>query len=395
MTRSKHLLGGVLLVSGTSIGAGMLGLPVVTAAGGFFPAIVVYLLCYLFMSATGLLLLELCLRMPEGVNLISLSEHFLGKAGKAAAWVIYLFLFYSLSVAYISGGGELLALPSMPPWFGALLFACLFSPAIYLGAKRVDQFNHVLMFGLLISFFLFIVFALPALHPGLLKRMEWMAPWAGMPVIFTSFSYQGVVPTLVTYLKRDTRALRWAILGGTTLTFVIYLVWQLVILGSVPLEGEHGLLWAQEKGLSAVQPLRYQVGNPTLSWIGQVFAFCSITTSFLGVTLGLFDFWADGLQWSKKGWHRVQLFALTFLPPLAITLVYPTLFLRALGFAGGFGCAMLLGLMPILMTYRARYLGKKTDISFAPILGGGKAILGLLFLFIVFELALQLFLELK
>ena len=31
----KHVLGGALLVAGTSIGAGMLGLPVVTGVGGF------------------------------------------------------------------------------------------------------------------------------------------------------------------------------------------------------------------------------------------------------------------------------------------------------------------------------------------------------------------------
>ncbi|MES2272690.1 MAG: aromatic amino acid transport family protein, partial [Chlamydiota bacterium] len=54
------VFGGTLLVAGTSIGAGMLALPVVTASGGFLPALFVYFLCWLFMTCTGLLLLEIC-----------------------------------------------------------------------------------------------------------------------------------------------------------------------------------------------------------------------------------------------------------------------------------------------------------------------------------------------
>ena len=42
---SNRIVGGTLLVAGTSIGAGMLALPVVTALGGFFPAFFIYLLC--------------------------------------------------------------------------------------------------------------------------------------------------------------------------------------------------------------------------------------------------------------------------------------------------------------------------------------------------------------
>ena len=37
--KHAHILGGAFLVAGTSIGAGMLALPIVSAMGGFFPAI--------------------------------------------------------------------------------------------------------------------------------------------------------------------------------------------------------------------------------------------------------------------------------------------------------------------------------------------------------------------
>ena len=54
-----HLIGGTLLITGTAVGVGMLALPVATGPGGFLPAVTIYIICWLFMLCTGLLLLEL------------------------------------------------------------------------------------------------------------------------------------------------------------------------------------------------------------------------------------------------------------------------------------------------------------------------------------------------
>ena len=52
-----------LMVFGTSVGAGMLGIPLMTAEGGFGNALFVTFLVWLFMAATGLILLEATLRI--------------------------------------------------------------------------------------------------------------------------------------------------------------------------------------------------------------------------------------------------------------------------------------------------------------------------------------------
>jgi ABC-type Na+ efflux pump permease subunit len=64
-----HVVGGTLLISATTIGVGMLGLPVATGPGGFMPATFIYLLTWFFMLCTGLLLLEVCTWMPNEANL--------------------------------------------------------------------------------------------------------------------------------------------------------------------------------------------------------------------------------------------------------------------------------------------------------------------------------------
>lgn len=382
----KHLLGGILLVAGTSIGAGMLALPVVTAEGGFFPAFFIYLLCWLFMTATGLLLLELCLKLPPDANLVTMAASYLGVAGKIFAWVLYLFLFYCLSIAYVSGGGGLLqSWLGMDLSFCQALFVLGLGFCVYMGAWMVDRLNWILMAGLILTYLAFVIFGLPHVKLSHLEPSQWKFSFLALPVIFTSFSYQGIIPSLMTYLKRDARKVRIAIIGGTTIAFAIYLLWELLILGIIPLEG---LKEAKELGQTAVTPLNRHLAEERLILIGQAFAFFAIATSYLGVTLGLFDFLADGLAMPKKGMRKLLLAAITFFPPLAISLMNPSLFIIALDFAGGIGCALLLGFFPALMVWIARY-GKEGHSG--PLqLFGGKAMLMFLFLFVIFELVIEL-----
>lgn len=381
----KHVVGGTLLVAGTSIGAGMLALPVVTAEGGFLPAFFIYLLCWMFMTCTGLLLLELCLKLPPDANLVSMGETYLGKPGKWAAWGLYLFLFYSLSIAYVSGGGGLVQIYlGGPIWISQIAFAGVLGFVVYLGALVVDRINSVFMIGLISAYLAFVFFGLSHVNLERIGPANWSASWFALPVVFTSFSYQGVIPSLVSYMKRDARLLRIAIVGGTSISFLIYFIWELLIFGIVPQEG---LMEAARLGQTAVAPLSTCAAGDFVIRVGQAFAFFAITTSYLGVTLGLLDFLADGLKVAKKGLRKVGLALLTFVPPLAISLSRPDLFLVALSFAGGIGCACLLGLMPVLMVWASRYFHEGHDGR--ELLSGGRTMLLFLLFFVLFELSIE------
>lgn len=106
MTHKIHhgtTLSATLLIAGTCIGAGMLALPLVTGLAGFWPAMAVNSLCWLFMLCTGLLFLETTLWMEDGANVLSMAERFFGVSGKVVAGVAFLFLYYCLMVAYLAG----------------------------------------------------------------------------------------------------------------------------------------------------------------------------------------------------------------------------------------------------------------------------------------------------
>lgn len=380
------LMGGTLIIAGTAIGAGMLALPVVTSLGGFLPSIVIYLLCYLFSVCTGLLFLEICLWMPQDANVISMAQHLLGKTGKVFAWILYIFLFYCLVIAYVSGGGGFIAsaLGDIPLQWGMLIFTGTFGTVIYISTKAIDRINFLLMMGLIVSFVLFVIFGVSHVDTENLSRINWGASFMSLPVIFTAFSYQGTIPSLNTYLGRNAKMMRFAIIVGSSIPFLTYILWQFLILGIVPPDG---LLIAKEEGLTAISPLKNFLASSPVYIIGQFFGFFALTTSFLGVSLGLLDFFSDALQVAKVGMKKLGLCLLIFVPALTIALSYPGIFLRALGYAGGVGCALLLGFFPALMVWRGRYrMGYPALDRQLP---GGRVTLLILFAFIAFELAIE------
>src|SRR3990167_9058094 len=82
--------GALYLILGTCIAAGMLGLPIVSAEAHFLATFIMLLCAWALMTGGAWCLLQVNLRMPLGVNFITMSEKTLGRLGKTVTWVIYL-----------------------------------------------------------------------------------------------------------------------------------------------------------------------------------------------------------------------------------------------------------------------------------------------------------------
>jgi tyrosine-specific transport protein len=263
----------------------------------------------------------------------------------------------------------------------------VFSPVIYLGTKWVDRLNLFLMLGVAVSYFLFIGVSYEHVNFSLLNRAYWPKAWIALPVLFTAFTFQVIIPTLMTYMDRDVKKVRKAILYGTSIPLLVYVVWEFLILGIIPAEGPNGLIAAAAKGHTAVMPLKEYVRSPILFTIGKAFAFFTLTTSYIALALAYLDFLADGLKVAKKGLKKVALCLAVFVPPTIIALTYPHIFIVALGYAGGFSCAILFGLFPPLMAWVGRY---KKRYAYEPQLVGGRAFLSLLVIFVLIELGIEI-----
>ena len=380
--------GASLIVAGTSIGAGMLALPVVTGLSGFFPSLLVLVSSWAFMTITGLMFCELAVWLKHDVNILSMATTTLGAWVKGIVWILYLFLFYCLTIAYLVGGGNFLTDVIGDPTTRILLFGALFISCVVMGKRVVDPMNQLLVIGLFISYCGFVIIGVPLIDLSLLTHKNWSYLYMALPVTFTSFGFQGTIPTLANWMEYDLRKMRYAVIIGTSVTLLVYVLWQGLFLGIVPPSGPHGLEEALDRGLDAVHPLHYFTQNEVIWNCARGFAFFALVTSFLGVGIGLVDFLSDGLKIPKKGIrNRGILTICAFFLPLFFAVIYPHLFLKALGLAGGFGCATLLGILPILMVWKARH------IMHQPVcknILGKKWVLCLLLVFVSFEIICEI-----
>lgn len=384
------LTGGSLIVAGTSIGAGMLGLPVVIAPSGFIPSLIVLTACWAFMCSTGLLFAELSCSYKERVNILSMATRSFGASGKVFALLVYLFLFYCLAVAYFVGGGSLLSTifsMSLGVQERVFVFALLFIPIVAFGKRVVDPINRISMWGLLATYVAFSCTGISSINTTYLSRSDWDLLWLALPISFVSFAYQGTIPTLASWVEYDKKLLKKSIVIGTLITLAVYLFWVVLILGIVPFDGKEGLQEAYREGHDAIHALQFAAYSQYVALFGKAFAFFAIVTSFLGVGIGLVDFFADAFGIEKKrASGLISLLFLSFFVPLVFSLTYPHLFLEALGYAGGFGSSLLLGALPIAMVWKAKYR-QKMDIEDSFI--NKKSILSLLFLFVVIEIVCE------
>jgi len=384
------ITGGMLLIAGCCIGAGMLGLPVLLGLCGFLPSIILLFVSWSFMTYTGLLLIEINGWFYEQVNIISMIHKSIGNFGKIISWFLYLFLFYSLLVAYISGSGKIFSsfLPFISEYLASIFFVIIFGLLIYFGTKLVDVSNRILMIGLIISYFAMILFGIAKVKSSLFLHINMKYFLLPMAVLITSFGFHNMIPSLVAYMKGDLKRTRFAIIGGSLIALFIYFFWVLFVLGVVPVEGKYGFYNAFLNGNEATIPLKNILKSNIVSNLAGLFAFFAIITSFLTQSLGLMHFIADGLKVKINYKNNVWLAVLAILPPLVFSLSYPNLFFKALGFAGAYCAVILFGIFPATMVWIGRYIKKETSNYHV---SGGKFSLILVIVFSFVIILSQLF----
>jgi len=389
-------LSALFLVCGTCIGGGMLALPVATCVNGFIPSTVIMLLAWCAMTCTALYLVEAGFWMKKDeAHLISMTENLLGRKAKGVSWLLFLFISYASLVAYTAGAASLVTqgLDS----FGqvqisqnasALLFIAVFGPVIFCSHKALGRLNSILFVSMIIAYACLIVISAPNIETKLLLRTDWNGFYFALPLFLTAFSFQTMVPSLHPYLNHHGPSLKSAIIGGTFLACIVYLIWQATVLGSVPLEGAFGLKGVLQEGGAATFVLGKAAGSTAIMLLASFFAFFALVTSFLGIALGLYDFLSDGLQIPKKGFGNIALGMLIIIPTYFSAIYFERVFLAALDLTGGFGDAILNGIIPVLMIVSGRYMLQLKKTTFqAP---GGKWLLYVAFFFYLAALSVEI-----
>lgn len=375
----NRALGSVFIVAGTTIGAGMLAMPLAAAGVGFATTLGLLFILWAVMCYTALLLLEVYQHVPAETGLGTLAQRYLGRYGQLITGFSMMFLMYALTAAYISGAGELLA-SSISEWFnvslsssaGVLIFTLVAGGVVCIGTSLVDLFNRFLFSAKILFLVIMLALLMPHVHQANLLTMplEKGLALSALPVIFTSFGFHGSVPSIVSYMGGNIRQLRKVFITGSAIPLVGYIFWQLATLGSIDSHTFIGLL-ASQSGLNGLLlALRDVVASAHVELAIHLFADLALATSFLGVSLGLFDYLADLFRRRNSVSGRLQTGIITFLPPLAFALFYPRGFVMALGYAG-VALAVLALLLPSMLAWQSR---KHHPQSGYRVLGGKPAL---------------------
>ncbi len=371
---NSRFLGGILLIVGTSIGGGMLALPIANASTGFWQSSLFLFLCWAMMTLGALFILEVTLYLPPGNHMISMAGATLGTPGLVIAWLSYLFLLYTLLCAYISGGADVFGnLASylnihLTAWQASLLFTFVFGLIVYRGIHSVDLVNRGLMFGKLGIYVLLVILITPHTNMHYFEAGNYRLITSTVMILITSFGFAIIVPNLRVYFNNDIKTLRQVVLIGSFIPLLCYIAWDAVIIGSLPTQGEHGLaalMHASRPTSSLALTLTNTINNQIVTTLFNTFTSICMLTAFLGVSLCLVSFFADGLKTAPQGRDGLGLILLTFLPPLVLVLFYPGAYIYALNYAGIF-CVILLLLLPALMSL----VGRKKFTSLYNVPGG-------------------------
>ncbi len=362
--KKNRVFGGVLLVAGTAIGAGMIALPITSGLGGLIPSIILLLACWLYMTTTAFLFLEATLWHERDVNIVTIAEHTLGVVGKVVSWIVYLFLLYCLTTAYLSGCGALflssmegLLQRPLPLWVGPIPFLMLFGFCVYLGTKPVDYINRALMLGMVLTFVVICAISFGHVKGENLAFQSWPMVWSSLAIMVTSFGYHIIIPSLSYYLGYRVDLLKKALFWGGLIPLIFYLIWEVLTLGVIPGVGANSFYTLSRSAnaeVDLITILDVRVSNHIMTELLRFFSYFVILTSFLGVALSLSDFLADGFKIEKNAKGRFFITLLTFLPPLFFSLVFPNVFISALKY-GAIFVAILLGVLPAVIVWSGRY----------------------------------------
>lgn len=344
--KRPSILGGSMLIAGTAVGAGMFSIPMVTSGVWFSGSIVLLIYTFICMLLSGLMILEANMNYPAGASFHTMVKDLLGSGWNTINTLSITFVLYILTYAYISAGSSIITeniskYVQVPQALSGFVFAVVIAFFVWLSTRAVDRLSTILIGGMVITFVMSIGGMVTTASPLILfdqyenSQSEYL-PYAlaALPYLLTSFGYHGNVPGLVKYYNKDSRSVMLSLVYGAGITVTIYILWQYAIQGNIP---RSSFIAIRENGNNIGALLNQMNISAQSSFISQfltLFSYMALASSFLGVSLGLFDFIADFFKFNDSHQGRFKSVIITFLPPTILGLAFPNGFIYAIGFAG-------------------------------------------------------------
>lgn len=345
------LLEAVSTLTGTVIGAGILGIPYVVAKAGLWTGIIDIIVIGLLVLMLYLYLGEVVLRTKGIHQLTGYAEIYLGKIGKRLMTFAMVFGNYGALIAYIIGVGSVLAaLFGGNSLFYSVVFFAVASLIVYLGLKAVAE-SEAIVQPIVISLIILVAFlAFAKLNPANITSFDISKIFIPYGVVLFASLGAVAIPEMREELVKNEKILKRSILIGMLTPVVCYVLFALAVVGATGLSTTE----VATIGLGEV------LGKTTLI-IGNLLAAATMASSFLTLGLALKDMYIfDYKIKSKPAW------ALTCIPPLILVLLGVSSFVNVIGITGILAGGME-GVLIALLALKAKKLGKRKPEYSMPI----------------------------
>ncbi|OGY79018.1 MAG: hypothetical protein A3B74_03990 [Candidatus Kerfeldbacteria bacterium RIFCSPHIGHO2_02_FULL_42_14] len=238
---------------------------------------------------------EVITRTPGQHQLAGYAKIYFGRKGQICAWLALFFGIYSALVAYTIEVGNFLHAIVSPLLGGSAkiysnIFFLLMAIVLYLGLRMVVTVEKIMVIALLGIIALISVWGFPFIeiqHYFQEHALEYfMQPYG---VILFALGAASAIPAMHEILKNKQHTLKRAILTGSSITILVYILFTIIVIG----------ITGSATSESAIIGLGQKLG-PFILVIGSIFGILAMTTSFMTLGIVLKESYEYDLQLSRN-----------------------------------------------------------------------------------------------
>lgn len=334
----------VFMITGMTIGAGVLGVPYVVAQVGLKMGIVYIVVLGLVMLSLNLMIGEIAVRTNQSLQIPGLVGRYLGRGPKYFINIIIVFASYGALLAYIIGEGQALAaLFGGNPVAWSVVFWSIASVVVWRGLQTIKMVERILSTIVIsiicgLSFYLLKDFQIANwVHSDLSKIF--------LPYGVILFALNGTPAVIEAHalLPRSQRHFRKALIIGSLIPVAVYVLFALATVGAMGL----GTSEIATIGLGA------KFGQGILV-LGNVFAVLAMAGGFVGAGIAL----KQSFIWDN-GVNRLAAEILVISVPFLLFVAGIRQFISILSVAGG----LFIGIEAVVLIVVCWQARRKGDVD--------------------------------
>ena len=235
MKFNKKFWATAFTLAGTTIGAGILGLPYIFSQSGFFIGFFWLIILGFILLFVNLYLGEVALRTKTAHHLPGYAKKYLGKKGEILMFITVAFGIYSALLAYLIGEGQSFSILL----FGNLDYSIPFAIGFWfimtmLLSQGLKELKKIELWGVLsIILIIFIIFFKFIPEVNLNNIVQYDLSNFFLPFGIVIFALLGFtsIPELRREIRGQENLLKKAILIGTLIPVVLYIIFTYIFVG--------------------------------------------------------------------------------------------------------------------------------------------------------------------